>query len=317
MGPRAVAVPTCFALASIDRRTRRARAARAPIDAVEPLRDTTGTRPDPRGYDARPMPSPSPKLRRKALEALGREALARLTQRLDVAVEERRSAKAHVDALMHSRTVKFPVLLSESSRRTIPTAASASARRPRRRAISPSRSTWWRPRPSTGGNGRGHQRLGHRVRPAGHRPACEHHHHQVVEARPRGGRPNHRRSSSGGPPSRSRCVGARGAVRSPRRPGQPAPRPRPRPRGHAAPAPCGRRSPARRTTPGPTGPSSGGSSQTWTPGGWSCGGGEAVRVVTAVHRLAPAALAGHVSRPPSVPVPTLRSWSIGPGFPLA
>jgi hypothetical protein len=39
------------------------------------------------------------KTRRTALEALSRDALAKLTERFDLAVKDRRSAAAHVDAL--------------------------------------------------------------------------------------------------------------------------------------------------------------------------------------------------------------------------
>lgn len=56
------------------------------------------------------------KVRRAALEALGRDTLARLTSKFDVTVENRRSAAAHVDALMRSRTVDFASLLVELQR---------------------------------------------------------------------------------------------------------------------------------------------------------------------------------------------------------
>lgn len=56
------------------------------------------------------------KTRRAALEALGRNALAKLTDRFEVAVPNRRSAAAHVDALMRSRTVEFATVLGQLQR---------------------------------------------------------------------------------------------------------------------------------------------------------------------------------------------------------
>lgn len=50
------------------------------------------------------------------LRALGRDALANLTTKLNLAVQDRRAAAAHVDALMRSRTVEFPVILGEFQR---------------------------------------------------------------------------------------------------------------------------------------------------------------------------------------------------------
>lgn len=57
-----------------------------------------------------------PKVRRAALEALGRDTLASLTTKFDLAVQDRRAAAAHVDALMRSRTVEFSALLGELQR---------------------------------------------------------------------------------------------------------------------------------------------------------------------------------------------------------
>jgi len=45
-----------------------------------------------------------------ALEALSRDALAKITERFGLAVHDRRSAAAHVDALMRSHTVDFGAL---------------------------------------------------------------------------------------------------------------------------------------------------------------------------------------------------------------
>ena len=54
------------------------------------------------------MPGLSPKLRRTALEVLGRDTLSKLTSKLDLAVEDRRSAAAHVDALVRSLKRRAP-----------------------------------------------------------------------------------------------------------------------------------------------------------------------------------------------------------------
>ena len=63
------------------------------------------------------MPSTSPpRVRRAALEALGRDTLAKLTEKFDLAVQDRRSAAAHVDALMRSRTVEFADILGALQR---------------------------------------------------------------------------------------------------------------------------------------------------------------------------------------------------------
>lgn len=56
------------------------------------------------------------KLRRTALEALGRDALARLTEHFNLAVEDRRSAASHVDAVMRSRSIVFEDLLRQLPR---------------------------------------------------------------------------------------------------------------------------------------------------------------------------------------------------------
>lgn len=62
------------------------------------------------------MPDLSAKVRRAALEALGRDTLADLTAKFNVAVPDRRATAAHVDALVRSRTVEFPALLGELQR---------------------------------------------------------------------------------------------------------------------------------------------------------------------------------------------------------
>ena len=64
----------------------------------------------------RTMPDLPAKVRRAALEALGRDSLANLTTKFDLAVQDRRAAAAHVDALMRSRTVEFAALLGELQR---------------------------------------------------------------------------------------------------------------------------------------------------------------------------------------------------------
>ena len=56
------------------------------------------------------------KVRRAALEALGRDSLANLTAKLNLAVQDRRAAAAHVDALMRTRTAGFAALLGELQR---------------------------------------------------------------------------------------------------------------------------------------------------------------------------------------------------------
>ena len=62
------------------------------------------------------MPDLPAKARRAALEALDRDTLASLTRTFDLAVQDRRGASAHVDALMRSRTVEFADLLGELAR---------------------------------------------------------------------------------------------------------------------------------------------------------------------------------------------------------
>ena len=62
------------------------------------------------------MPDLPAKVRRAALEALGRDTLAKLTEKLELAVQDRRAAAAHVEALMRARTVEFADLLGELQR---------------------------------------------------------------------------------------------------------------------------------------------------------------------------------------------------------
>jgi type I restriction enzyme M protein len=62
------------------------------------------------------MPGLSPKLRRTALEVLGRDTLSKLTSKFDLAVEDRRSAAAHLDALVRSRSLNFAAVLGELGR---------------------------------------------------------------------------------------------------------------------------------------------------------------------------------------------------------
>ena len=62
------------------------------------------------------MPDLPAKARRAALEALGRDTLAKLTEKFDLAVQDRRAAAAHVEALMRSRAVEFADLLSALQR---------------------------------------------------------------------------------------------------------------------------------------------------------------------------------------------------------
>lgn len=56
------------------------------------------------------------KTRRKALEALSRDTLAKITAGLGLDVEDRRSAASHVDAIVRSRSVDFGALLGDLSR---------------------------------------------------------------------------------------------------------------------------------------------------------------------------------------------------------
>jgi adenine-specific DNA-methyltransferase len=51
------------------------------------------------------------RMRRAALETLGRDRLAVLTDTFDLPVRDRRAASAHIDALMHARTLNFGELL--------------------------------------------------------------------------------------------------------------------------------------------------------------------------------------------------------------
>jgi adenine-specific DNA-methyltransferase len=62
------------------------------------------------------MPNLPAKTHRTALEALSRDALASLTTRLNLAVEDRRAQASHVDAIMRSRSVDFGDLLRQLSR---------------------------------------------------------------------------------------------------------------------------------------------------------------------------------------------------------
>jgi type I restriction enzyme M protein len=59
------------------------------------------------------MPALPARTRRTALEALGRDSLAKLTDKFALDVRDRRSAAAHVDALIRFRTVDFGALLHE------------------------------------------------------------------------------------------------------------------------------------------------------------------------------------------------------------
>lgn len=62
------------------------------------------------------MPALSAKLRRAALETLGRDTLVALADRFEVEVSDRRSKDAAVDALNRSRKLDFGALLAELSR---------------------------------------------------------------------------------------------------------------------------------------------------------------------------------------------------------
>ncbi len=62
------------------------------------------------------MPDLPAKVRRAALEALGRDTLANLTAKFNIAVPDRRATAAHVEALVRSRTVEFSALLGELQR---------------------------------------------------------------------------------------------------------------------------------------------------------------------------------------------------------
>src|SRR3990172_1106558 len=58
----------------------------------------------------------SPKKRRAALEALSRDRLAGVTGAFNLAVEDRRSVAAHVDAIVRSRSVDFGEVLRQLQR---------------------------------------------------------------------------------------------------------------------------------------------------------------------------------------------------------
>ncbi len=62
------------------------------------------------------MPDLSPKLRRKALEALSRDALAVVSTKLDLVVEDRRAQVAHVEAILEAKGPKFGDVLRLLSR---------------------------------------------------------------------------------------------------------------------------------------------------------------------------------------------------------
>jgi type I restriction enzyme M protein len=57
-----------------------------------------------------------PKTRRKAFEALGRDTLSTLTEKFSVAVSDRRSTVAHVEALMRARSLSFEDALAQLAR---------------------------------------------------------------------------------------------------------------------------------------------------------------------------------------------------------
>jgi type I restriction enzyme M protein len=57
------------------------------------------------------MTTPSGRLRRKALQALSRNALATVTTRLDLAVADRRSQGAHVEVILKARPLEFSDVL--------------------------------------------------------------------------------------------------------------------------------------------------------------------------------------------------------------
>jgi len=62
------------------------------------------------------MTDPSPKLRRKALEALSRDAVAAVTGKLDLVVEDRRAQAAHVEAILKAKGRPFGDVLRLLSR---------------------------------------------------------------------------------------------------------------------------------------------------------------------------------------------------------
>lgn len=62
------------------------------------------------------MPGLPAKTRRTALEAISRDALAKLTEQFGLLVRDRRSTAAHVDALLRARRVEFPALLGHLQR---------------------------------------------------------------------------------------------------------------------------------------------------------------------------------------------------------
>jgi type I restriction enzyme M protein len=62
------------------------------------------------------MPALPSKARRVALEALDRGRLAQLADQFAIAARDRRSARAHVDAIMRSRSVDFGELLAQLQR---------------------------------------------------------------------------------------------------------------------------------------------------------------------------------------------------------
>jgi type I restriction enzyme M protein len=65
------------------------------------------------------------KLRRAALEALSRDRLAEITSLYDLSVADRRAHSAHVDAILHSRSVNFADVLRGLSRNELKAICSA------------------------------------------------------------------------------------------------------------------------------------------------------------------------------------------------
>jgi type I restriction enzyme M protein len=62
------------------------------------------------------MPDLPPKMRRAALEALGRDCLAAITEKLALTVADRRAHAAHVDAVVRARSLEFREVLRLLSR---------------------------------------------------------------------------------------------------------------------------------------------------------------------------------------------------------
>jgi len=58
----------------------------------------------------------SPRLRRKALEGLSRDALAAITGKLDLPVEDRRAQTAHFEAILKAKGTSFGDILRQLSR---------------------------------------------------------------------------------------------------------------------------------------------------------------------------------------------------------